>query len=102
MKTNLAALQKINDREYSLNIAKFKEERKQVTMANKELDTLSKLVKNLEVKNPVADTMAINSAKDKTEKNTLWIKRISSDIYIDQTIKVLNNMILQKTTVKNN
>ncbi len=102
MKTNLAALQKINDREYSLNIAKFKEERKQVTMANKELDTLSKLVKNLEVKNPVADTMAINSAKDKTEKNTLWIKRISSDIYIDQTIKVINNMILQKTTVKNN
>ena len=102
MQSDLAILQKLNDREYSLNIAKFKEERKLIMATNKELDTLNKLTRVLNVKNIAADTVVINSAKEKTEKNALWIKRISSDIYIDETVRVLNAMITQGATAKSN
>jgi hypothetical protein len=54
------------------------------------------------VKNIAADTVVINSAKEKIEKNTLWLKKVGNDIYIDETVKVMNNMINQSTTAKNN
>ena len=102
MQADLALLNKLNNKEYSLNLQKFKEERKQLQATNKDLDTLSKLSKNLAVKNIAADTLSINSAKEKVEKNTQWIKRLSNDIYIDETVKVLDNMIIQSATAKNN
>ncbi len=102
MQADLALLNKLNDKEYSLSIQKFKEERKQLQATNRDLDTLSRLSKNLVVKNIAADTLSINSAKEKLDKNTQWIRRLSNDIYIDETVKVLDNMINQSTTVKNN
>jgi hypothetical protein len=45
---------------------------------------------------------AINAAKEKIDKNNAWLKRISGDIYIDETVKVMNNMITQSTTAKVN
>ena len=102
MRTDLATLNKLNDKEYSLNLVKFRQERKEVQVTNKELDTLNKLTKPLVVNNIANDTMAIHSTKEKTEKNSQWIKRISNDIYIDETVKVLNNLINQSATVKNN
>jgi hypothetical protein len=44
----------------------------------------------------------INAAKEKIDKNTAWLKRISSDIYIDETVKVMNSMITQSATAKTN
>jgi hypothetical protein len=49
-----------------------------------------------------ADTMAINAAQDKIDKNKQWIKIRSTDIYIDETVKVLNKMIAQGNTAKVN
>jgi len=63
---------------------------------------LNKLPKELNVKNIAADTANIGVAKDKVEKNKAWLKRISGDIYVDETLKVINNMIMQKATAKNN
>ena len=54
------------------------------------------------VKNNAADMELINSAKEKTDKNTQWLKRVSSDIYIDETVKVMNSLITQSGTAKNN
>ena len=54
------------------------------------------------VKNVAADMTVINSAKEKIEKNTQWLKRISADIYIDETVKVMNSMISQSATAKSN
>ena len=102
MKADIDWLQKYNDKQYSLNIDKYKEEQKQLKAASKELDDLSKLSKEMKVKNIAADTMAINAAKERIEKNTQWLKRVSNDIYIDETVKVLNRMINQSSTAKNN
>jgi plasmid rolling circle replication initiator protein Rep len=35
--------------------------------------------------------------EDKATKNKQWLKRLSDDIYITETIKVMNNMIGQAT-----
>ncbi len=102
IKSNINWLSTNSEKESSLNIVKYKEEQKQVKAAYKELDTLFKLPKELMVKNLAADTVNINAAKDRAERNKAWLKRLSGDIYIDETLKVVNTMIMQKATAKNN
>ena len=100
IKTSLTWLQKYSDKEYSLNIVKYKDEQKKLKDTYKELDDQSKLAKEMNVKNIAVDTTAINLAKEKIEKNTKWLKTLSSDIYIDENVKVINNMIQQSGTAK--
>lgn len=95
-------LDKYNGKEYSLNLGKYKEEQKQLKAKVAELDKLYKLNKELSIKNTEVDMAVLKDAKDKLEKNNQWIKRISGDIYIDETVKVMNNMINQSTTAKSN
>lgn len=102
IKTSIALLDKYNNKNYSLNINKYKEEQKQLKAVYKELDESYKLAHQMDVKNIPADTVAINAAKEKAEKNAQWLKRVSNDIYIDETVKVMNNMITQSVTAKTN
>ena len=102
IKTNIQWLEKYSDKEYSLNIDKYRQDQKALKATYKELDTLFKLNKQLDVKNIGADLTAINAAKDKIDKNTQWLKRVSNDIYIDETVKVMNKMINQAITAKAN
>jgi len=102
IRTNIQWLEKYSDKEYSLNINKYRDEQKQLKATYKQLDELYKLSKEMNVKNIAVDTVAINAAKEKIDKNTQWLKRISNDIYIDETVKVMNNMINQSVTAKSN
>lgn len=102
IKENNAWLEKLNDKEYSLNINKYKEEQKQLKAMAKELDDLYKMKKEMNVKNIATDTVVINAAKEKIEKNNQWLKRLSNDIYIDETVKVMNTMIIQSATARSN
>ncbi|MBS1511730.1 MAG: carboxy terminal-processing peptidase [Bacteroidetes bacterium] len=102
IKANIDWLGVNTSKPFSLNITKYRQEEKQIKDAYKQLDELSKLSKDMNVKNTNADAEAINAEKDKTEKNKAWLKRIGGDIYIDETVKVINNMIMQKATAKNN
>jgi carboxyl-terminal processing protease len=98
IKQSIDWLEKYSDKAYSLNLNRYKEEQKQFKTKVKELDELYKLNKELSVKNIQADMAVINTAKEKIDKNTAWLKRISGDIYIDETVKVMNNMITQSAT----
>jgi carboxyl-terminal processing protease len=91
-----------NSKPYSLNINKYKEEQKQLKVVYKQMDDLYKLSKDLNVKNTTSDTEAIGTDKDKMDKNNQWLKRLSGDIYVDETVKAMNNMIMQISTAKNN
>ena len=93
-------LDKNNDKEYSLNIVKYNEEQKELKAKAKELDDLYKLNKDLKVANIAADTLALNADQSKIDKNKQWLKRVSGDIYIDETVKVVNDMIGQSATAK--
>jgi carboxyl-terminal processing protease len=95
-------LDKQNDREYSLNINKYKTELKTVKNAYKELDSLYKIAVAMNINNLEADKEKFNADKDKTEKNKQWIKRVSEDVYINEVVKMMNNMIGQDKLAKAN
>lgn len=102
IKANVQWLEKNNEREYSLNIAKYKEEQKKLKDVYKEIDKLYKLNSPMTMINLQADSLAIVNDTDKIEKNKQWLKVRSDDIYIDASVKVLNKMIAQHNLARTN
>jgi carboxyl-terminal processing protease len=102
IKTNVQWLEKYNDKEYSLNIVKYKQEQKELKRVYKEIEDLYKLSKPLDIHNIETDLVAINAAKEKAEKNKQWLKRVGDDIYVDESIKILSKMITQNNLAKAN
>ncbi|MFN8251434.1 MAG: carboxy terminal-processing peptidase [Ferruginibacter sp.] len=102
IKEKVNQLEVYNEKEYSLNINKYKEEQKTVKALYKQLDELTKISKEINVANLPADVETVNASKDRAERNKQWLKRLSGDIYLDETVKVLGNVIEQKATAKNN
>ncbi|MBS1743704.1 MAG: carboxy terminal-processing peptidase [Bacteroidetes bacterium] len=100
IKENVDWMSKYMDKEYSLNINKYKEEQKELKTVSKQLEDLSKLKTPLTIQNIAADTLMINGAADKVDKNKQWLKQRSTDIYIDESVKVLNKMIAQNNMAK--
>lgn len=100
LKQNIDWLQDYSEKEYSLNIVKYKEEQKKLKETYKQMEELNKLTRALDVKNNVSDTATINANKEKADKNIKWLKSVSDDIYIDESVKVINNMISQGNTAK--
>ncbi len=86
-------LDKNLDRNFSLNINKYKQEKQKLVDINKQLDDLYKLPVPMKVSNIPADSAAINSAADKADSNNKWLKALSSDIFIDETVKIISKMI---------
>jgi hypothetical protein len=101
IKNNVLWLEKYNDKEYSLNIIKYKQEQKQLKDVVKNLDNLNKLTTPMDFRNLTADTAAINSAEDKIEKNKQWIKFRNTDVYIDESVKALDKLIALENLAKN-
>ena len=102
LKTNVQWLEKNNDKEYSLNITKYKQEQKELNDVYKQIETLYKLPKPMAINNLTSDTTSINTDKDKIDKNKQWLKVRSDDIYIDESVKVLNKIITQNNVAKTN
>lgn len=100
IKNNTQFLEKNADRIYSLNLQKYRAELKQLRSTSSQLDSLTKLKVELNVTNTPPDVAIIKADKDKTERNKQWLKRVSSDIYIGETIKVMDNMIGQAALAK--
>jgi carboxyl-terminal processing protease len=88
------------DKQYSLNLDKFRAEQKKMRATFKQLDSLTKLAVDLNVTNTATDVAKLGGDKDKTEKNKQWLQKIGDDVYIDETVKVLNNMIGQTALAK--
>jgi carboxyl-terminal processing protease len=100
IRDDIQLLDKNSDKSYSLNLKKYRDDLKQMRTVVKQLDSLSKLNVDLNVTNIAADVATIQSDKDKIEKNKQLLKRVSDDIYINETIKVMDNMIGQAALAK--
>ncbi|MBL7731160.1 MAG: carboxy terminal-processing peptidase [Chitinophagaceae bacterium] len=95
-------LSKQNDRTYSLNLKKYKEEQAAVRSTIKQMETLLKL-KDKEELNVTALTNEENrwaEDKNKQERFKQWLKNLQKDIYLDQAVKVVNDMIGQQNLAK--
>ncbi|RZM20394.1 MAG: PDZ domain-containing protein [Pedobacter sp.] len=103
IKTNVEWLEKNADRSYSLNLTKYKADQKELKAVYKNIEDSYTLSTPLNIKNLGTDSVAINKeGKDKIDRNNQWIKRISGDIYIDESVRVLNQMITQANLAKRN
>jgi hypothetical protein len=72
----------------------------QLRATAKQLENLSKLKTELNVTNLNSDLSSVQSDKEKTDRNKQWLKRIGGDIYIGETVKVMDNMIGQAALAK--
>ena len=100
IKKQVQLLDQMSNQERSLNYNKFKEEQKQLNDAFKKMDELYKLQQPLSIKNLSADESDINSTPEKTERNKQWIKFRSTDVYLDESIKVIDKLIADTTMAK--
>ncbi len=101
MRQQIEWIDKKNDKEASLNLVKYKEDLKQLKVAYKHLDSLYKLPKEMTVINNAIDTVGVSADKEKLDRNKQFLSRLKGDVYIDETVKVMNNMINQSNVAVN-
>ena len=102
IKFNVEWLKKNADREYSLNLNQYDLDQKQMKSVFKQIEEAYKLTKPMDVKNLGSDTTDANKTKEKTDRNQQFVKKVSEDIYIDQSVKILNRMIVSENIAKKN
>jgi carboxyl-terminal processing protease len=93
-------LSKQNDKEYSLQIDKYRKEQTMIRTTVKQLENLFKLNGELNVSALPNETNRWENDKAKQDRFNQWIKSLQKDIYIDQAVKVMNDMISQQNIVK--
>lgn len=85
-----------NDKTYSLNLNKYKEEQKGIRATVKQNDSLAKLTLELPFAGLKADASKYNNVdKDKGERYKSWLKNLKSDIYINEAANVIEDMSKQ-------
>ncbi len=93
-------LSKQNDKQYSLQIDKYRKDQKAIRTTIKQLETLMKLKDTLDVSSLAKEANRWDNDKNKKDRFALWIKGLQDDIYLDQTVKVMNDIISQQNLVK--
>jgi carboxyl-terminal processing protease len=100
IKENTDWLAKQDDKDYSLQIDKYRKERKMISATIKQVESLARLQDELDVKALSAETNKWSNDKSKQERFTNWLKSLRKDIYLDQAVKVMNDMVNQQNLVQ--
>ena len=101
IKQQTALLEKQDDKEYPLEIAQFRRDQKLTRDAVKRIEKLVKLNQPLQASFLKQDQQRYISAdKDKTERYKQWLTNISKDLYLDEAVKVINDMVVQQNLAK--
>jgi carboxyl-terminal processing protease len=101
IKENTDWLAKQNDREYSLNFEKYQKEQKAIRATIKQIESLKKLEREMDVTSLPQDATRFSYDKGKQDRFDQWIKNLRKDIYIDQAAKVTSDMVVQKNLAQN-
>lgn len=100
IRTNAEWLTKQNDKVASLNLKKYQDEQKQIKATVKQIETLSKSTKELDAQAMDEDLKKYENDPAKLERFKLWVKNLrTNDIYLNETVNVVNDMIIQKNLV---
>lgn len=101
IKKETDVLARQNDKVYPLEISQFKKEQKITRNAVKEIEKLVKMDKAMQVFFLEQDLQRYVSAdKDKTERYKQWLNNVSKDIYVNQAVKVVDDMVNQYNLAK--
>ncbi|HEY1056683.1 MAG TPA: carboxy terminal-processing peptidase, partial [Emticicia sp.] len=86
----------------SLELAKYKVQLKEIKDVSSKVRDLTKLKDDLSVENLPVDLTVINSDTLKKDRNDFWVKYLKKDVYLNESINVMDDMIQQKgMAVKN-
>ncbi|GEP92178.1 carboxyl-terminal processing protease [Chitinophaga terrae (ex Kim and Jung 2007)] len=93
---NLSTLKKLEKQDsYSLNIQTYKTEQKTNTAALKKYDAVNDKVKELSIVNIKSDIDKLGNDTTKLARNKDWLKARTKDIYLDEAVNVMNDLIAQ-------
>ena len=93
-------LSKLNDKEYPLEITKYRKEQQLIRAKAREMDSLLKLSSELNISYLPQDSERINADKDKAARYNNFLKNLKKDIYLDQAVKVIGDINTQRNLVK--
>ncbi|WP_160712567.1 carboxy terminal-processing peptidase [Chitinophaga solisilvae] len=92
---NLSTLKKMEKQEtYSLNLQTYKSEQKSNTAALKKYDAVNDKVKELSIVNIKSDMDKLGNDSSKIARNKDWLKVRTKDIYLDEAVNVMNDLIV--------
>ena len=98
--TNILADNRKTSRSLELN--KYKAQQKEVKDIASKVRGLTQLKDDLSVANLSSDLASINSDSLKKDRNDFWLKYLKKDVYLGETLNVMNDVIQQKgMAVKN-
>jgi carboxyl-terminal processing protease len=103
IRTDAQWLSKTEDKVFSLNLQKYRDEQKQIKATVKQIETLSKLpvASQLSVSALPEDAHKYDDDKLKAERFQSWLKERRSDVWLGETVNVLDDMIASKNLVYN-
>jgi carboxyl-terminal processing protease len=100
IQTNAAWLNKQNDKINPLSLEKYRQEQKQIKATVKQIETLSKLPTEMNMAFLPQDADKFDD-KDKGDKYKQWLHSLKTDIYVNEAVNVVDDMISQKNLVYN-
>ena len=99
---NAAWLDKQNDKMYPLNLKSYQEEQKMIRATIKQIDSVSKLTLPMAISTMSQDTAKFSGDKDKADRYKQWVEGKKTDIYLKETVNVMDDMISLKAVVYKN
>ncbi|HEX7905554.1 MAG TPA: carboxy terminal-processing peptidase [Chitinophagaceae bacterium] len=100
IKENTDWLAKQNDKTYSLQIDKYRKDQKMVRATFAQIDALTKLKDEINVTALTGEENKWADDKNKQDRFNQWLKTLRKDIYLDQAVKVINDVIGQQNLAK--
>jgi len=89
------------DNTYSLTETGYRKELDEANATSKKLDELQKKTNPLEYTNLKDDLTRINADSLSITTNTNWLKNLKKDIYISETVNIINDMVKSSMKLNN-
>ncbi len=100
IKANTQLLSELNDKVYTLNLKKYQQEQKEIRDIVKQIDKLTKADKANPVELLPSDVARFSNDEAKQERQQQWLKNLKSDIYLNETVSIVNNIISKNAIVR--
>lgn len=100
IKESSALTEKMNQRFYSMNLIKYRDEQKKIRDSFKKIDEAAKSITKLQVNFLPIDSTKLSVDQDKFERRKQWISNIAKDVYINESTHIVSDMIGQSVLVR--
>ncbi len=102
IKRNTEWLAKHNDKKYSLQLDRYKTEQKSMRAMYAQVDSLLKRKQEINVAALPGEVDRFKEDKAKQDRFNAWLKNLRKDIYLDQAVKVVSDVINQQNLARTN